>query len=86
LRFDVPGVPELERQIVISLDLPGHRPDVAKFHAELVVGRPGLRVVGSPSVVAERLEPCEDFFDGHAGDYTLVPSAMAENSGCRRST
>jgi hypothetical protein len=48
----------------------GHHADVAKFHAELVVGRAGLRVVGSPSVVAEGLKPCEDFIDGHADDYT----------------
>jgi hypothetical protein len=26
--------------------------------------------VGSPSVVAEGLKPCEDFIDGHADDYT----------------
>src|SRR5206468_9210696 len=57
-------------EFVISLYLLGHRADVAKFHAELVVGRAGLRVVGTPSVVAEGLEPCEDVIDGHADDYT----------------
>src|SRR5207247_1218161 len=70
LRFDVAGVPEIDCEFVISLDLLGHRADVAKFHAELVVGRAGLRVVGTPSVVAEGLKPCEDFIDGHADDYT----------------
>jgi hypothetical protein len=69
LRFDVAGAPEIERQFVISLDLFGHRSDVAKFHAELVVRRAGLRIVGTPSVVAEGLELCEDFIDGHADDY-----------------
>ncbi len=37
--------------------------DVAKFHAELVVERAGLRVVGMPSVVAGGLKSCEDFVD-----------------------
>ena len=55
---------------MIGLDLLGHRADVAKFHAELVIGRAGLRVMGSPSVVAEGLKPREDFIDGHADDYT----------------
>ena len=70
LRFDVAGVPEIQGEFVIRLDLLGHHADVAKFHAELVVGRAGLRVVGTPSVVAEGLKPCEDFIDGHADDYT----------------
>jgi hypothetical protein len=60
---------------VISLDLLGHRADVAKFHAELVVGRAGLRVVGASSVVAEGLEPCEKFLDGLADDYTRSSKA-----------
>ena len=55
---------------MISLDLLGHGADVAKFNAELVVGHRGLRVVGTPSVVAEGLKPCEDFIDGHADDST----------------
>ena len=55
---------------MIGFDLLGHRADVAKFHAELVVGHAGLRVVGTPSVVAEGFKPCEDFIDGHADDYT----------------
>ena len=38
LRFDVAGVPEIECEFVIGLDLLGHRADVAEFHAELVVG------------------------------------------------
>ena len=55
---------------MIRLDLLGHRADVAKFHAELVVRRPGLRVVGTPSFVAEGLKLCEDFIDGHVDYYT----------------
>jgi hypothetical protein len=34
LRFDVAGVPEIKREFVISLDLLGHRADIAKFHAD----------------------------------------------------
>ena len=73
MRLDVAGVPELEREFVIGLDLLGHRADVAELHAELVVGRAGLRVVRTPGVVAEGLELCEDFVDGHADDYTRNP-------------
>src|SRR5262249_47981917 len=81
LGFDVAGVPEIERQFVISLDLLGHRADVAKFHAELVVRRAGLRVVGTPSVVAEGLKLCEDFIDGHADYYTR--NSQHDNHDCR---
>jgi hypothetical protein len=76
---------EIEREFVISLDLLGHRADVAKFHAELVVGRAGLRVVGTPSVVAEGLKPCEDFIDVHADDYmrkSSGPDEAASSNSC----
>jgi hypothetical protein len=33
--------------------------------------------VGSPSVVAEGLEPCEDFIDGHADDCTRNSTLVA---------
>ena len=70
LRVVVAFVPELERELVIRLDLFGHRADVAKFHAELVVGRAGLRVVLAPSVGAKGLQLRENFLDRHGDDNT----------------
>jgi hypothetical protein len=36
--------------------------------------------VGTPSVVAEGLKPCEDFIDGHADDYTRNKLALCRIS------
>jgi hypothetical protein len=36
--------------------------------------------VGTPSVVAEGLEPCEDFIGGHGDDYTRNSKKSTTNS------
>ena len=53
---------------MISLDLLGHRADVASFTPNWLSGA-GLRVVGTPSGVAKGFELCEDFLEVHADDY-----------------
>ena len=40
--------------------------EIAKLHAELIFGRPGLAVMGASRDVAKRFETRQDFFDRHA--------------------
>src|SRR5690606_17224134 len=83
LRLDVAGLPEVEPESVVGLELLGEGADVAELHAELVVGRAGLRVVLAAGLVAHGFETGEDVVHGHGvvserGPGPLYPMARAE--------
>jgi len=61
---------ELERELLIGIELFGDRAEVAQFQAKLIGGRAGHGVVGPASVPAERLKLSEVFFNGLADECT----------------
>src|SRR5262249_10623919 len=68
LGIDVPGLPERHGQLRAGLDLLRQHPDVAVFHAELIVAGAPLGVLLPHRLVAERFELLERFIEGHGRD------------------
>lgn len=71
-RIDVPGFPEVDGQFVlVSFQLIGHSPDVAKSNTKLSIDSAILFILRTHSLVAERLELRKSLFESHGSSALL---------------
>src|SRR5215831_14736879 len=77
LGIDVPGLPKLQSQLVVGLDLLRQLSDVAHWNAELMFARTVFGVMRTHLLVFERFELLHYFSESHMPETRLSGAATA---------